>query len=378
MLQSSNDSNSNCSSRRKMRVPLMSVTSFFNRLQMSGVVVIDCRSFNEFTNGHVHGAFNCSYVKGWRQLNLDTIIYRTKNQPLIEKLKERDLMEIIVVSGNRSTNSFFYKRDWGYKFAQLLVQEARVCSVKFVVQNFDLFIHKYPFMIQTHSSHYTNSHCSSIDSDSSTDSDIATTTTTLSTTTTTTTTTTTRNPKTGEVTVQFPNEIVDDFLYLGNFWQANSMKILQQLGITHVLNMGAITKNRNQFEKIQYLNIVIPDKVEVDIRKDFHLCVDFIKQAAKVRGKILIHCVQGISRSSTIVIWYLMLTTKCTLSAAYAFVQRKRPLIFPNRGFMAQLIEMEKELYGIESVDLEELNLLQNGLLPSIDRKGSHLRDSFV
>ncbi|GLE08422.1 hypothetical protein PINS_up019605 [Pythium insidiosum] len=52
-----------------------------------------------------------------------------------------------------------------------------------------------------------------------------------------------------------------------------------------------------------------------------------------------------------------MLETKCTLSAAYSYVLKRRPLIFPNRGFMEQLLANERSLYGTESVQPQELDL---------------------
>ena len=47
----------------------------------------------------------------------------------------------------------------------------------------------------------------------------------------------------------------------------------------------------------------------------------------------------GISRSLTIVIVYLIATTKMTPRKALAFVQSKRAIVRPNRGFMFQLQE---------------------------------------
>ena len=47
----------------------------------------------------------------------------------------------------------------------------------------------------------------------------------------------------------------------------------------------------------------------------------------------------GISRSSTIVIVYLIVTTEMTPRNALALVQSKRAIVRPNRGFMFQLQE---------------------------------------
>jgi hypothetical protein len=47
----------------------------------------------------------------------------------------------------------------------------------------------------------------------------------------------------------------------------------------------------------------------------------------------------GISRSSTVVIAYLIATTNMTPREALTFVQSKRTIVRPNRGFMSQLQE---------------------------------------
>lgn len=47
----------------------------------------------------------------------------------------------------------------------------------------------------------------------------------------------------------------------------------------------------------------------------------------------------GISRSSTVVMAYLIATTKMTPHEALSTVQSKRTIVRPNRGFMSQLQE---------------------------------------
>jgi protein-tyrosine phosphatase len=54
----------------------------------------------------------------------------------------------------------------------------------------------------------------------------------------------------------------------------------------------------------------------------------------------------GISRSSTIVIAYLMSRYGMTYKSALDFVKAIRPQIRPNRYFKQQLQQFEYELYG--------------------------------
>ena len=56
---------------------------------------------------------------------------------------------------------------------------------------------------------------------------------------------------------------------------------------------------------------------------------------------ILVHCREGVSRSSSIVIAYIMFKEKKTFSEVYNFVLSKKSNIKPNENFMKQLKEFE-------------------------------------
>jgi hypothetical protein len=53
---------------------------------------------------------------------------------------------------------------------------------------------------------------------------------------------------------------------------------------------------------------------------------------------------QGISRSATMMIAYLMAAKRLTLYQAFQLCYSKRRVVWPNRSFMQQLIEYEKKL----------------------------------
>lgn len=349
---------------RRRRVPLISVTSLYNRLQTSGVVLVDCRKGVDFSAGHLPNALHCPHITSRAYLralscaeqivkSVDDVLELCENTKLREKLEIRDLIEVVIIGGNHTSASFLYRMDWGYRFARMLVNEGRVFSVRFLAQGFPAFAKKYDFMVVSSPLRLPRElkpHEASAETAMS-------------------------SPLSA---MRFPNEIVDGFLYLGNFWQANSLEVLHALQISHVINMGAISEQRNKFKHVKYFDVAIKDHEDVDITQEFGPTMNFIQKAAAENGRVLIHCVQGVSRSSTICIWYVMLKTKCTLSAAYSHVLKCRPLIFPNRGFMAQLIANERILYGDQSVMEDELELLQNGLLPPIDRSGSALCQTFL
>lgn len=62
-------------------------------------------------------------------------------------------------------------------------------------------------------------------------------------------------------------------------------------------------------------------------------------------AKVLVHCVVGVSRSATLVLAYLMLHQQLSLQQAIITV-RERRWIFPNRGFLRQLCQLDQQLRG--------------------------------
>lgn len=62
------------------------------------------------------------------------------------------------------------------------------------------------------------------------------------------------------------------------------------------------------------------------------------------KNKVLIHCFAGKSRSTTVLLAFLMESEKKKRDELLKEVKEKRPVVQPNEGFMRQLLEWEKEL----------------------------------
>jgi len=62
------------------------------------------------------------------------------------------------------------------------------------------------------------------------------------------------------------------------------------------------------------------------------------------KGNVLVHCFAGVSRSSTIVISYLMKKLNWSYREALEHVRKQRWVVNPNPGFVRQLKRLETKL----------------------------------
>ena len=147
-----------------------------------------------------------------------------------------------------------------------------------------------------------------------------------------------RNAKVG-----YPNEIIPNQLFLGNQHHAESPEVMEHLGITHIVNATKTVHNKFP-DKIQYCRIVVEDSDKEMICYHFNIAFRFMDYALlenedRSQHRVLVHCAQGVSRSATIVIMYLMKKFDWSFEEAYEYAKRHRNEVQPNDGFQEQLRE---------------------------------------
>ncbi|XP_041645034.1 dual specificity protein phosphatase 19-like isoform X1 [Cheilinus undulatus] len=130
--------------------------------------------------------------------------------------------------------------------------------------------------------------------------------------------------------------VVKPFLLLASQDAAHDIDTLRRHKVSHVLNV-AYGVNNLFHDQLVYKTVEILDLPETDITSYFGECSSFIDQAREQDGVVLVHCNAGVSRSSSIVIGYLMLREGLMFDAAYSQVKLARPSIRPNPGFYEQL-----------------------------------------
>ena len=148
---------------------------------------------------------------------------------------------------------------------------------------------------------------------------------------------------------------VTDKIYLGCYNGALDVAYLKAEKINNILSL--IGNDSPGYEGGDFTQKVIDidDFPKENIIQYFKECIEFIESA----NKTYVHCMCGISRSSTIVIAYLMWKTHATYNEAYFFVKNRRRYISPNDGFVQQLKIFEKLLkendYDLNKIDFGKI-----------------------
>ena len=143
------------------------------------------------------------------------------------------------------------------------------------------------------------------------------------------------------------SEIIPNFLYISSYNATKNLELLEKNKITHIINCAA-DFCENVFEqdnKFTYLSFYLKDHVLENIECIFYECIKFIENVREKGGRVLVHCIQGISRSVSLVMAYLIFTKKISYDKAFNLVQQKREISSPNFGFSIQLQNFYTRLF---------------------------------
>ena len=152
-----------------------------------------------------------------------------------------------------------------------------------------------------------------------------------------------------------PLSQITDNIFLGNIYDAQNIDKLLKLGIKKVLSLITNTQLLIYPQSIEHKLIKINDLPRENIIKYFGECLLFINDDKK----ILVHCYAGSSRSATIIIAYLMWKNQLDYIESCNLLQKIRPTIYPNYGFVRQLKMFDKLLkknkYNINNIDFKNI-----------------------
>jgi protein-tyrosine phosphatase/rhodanese-related sulfurtransferase len=275
-------------------------THFFNLLQDLGVtkLIIDTRTTEEYQKSHARASVSIPLKE---EENLEEYMNRHKS------LKSRGLVypKLIFYGSNFSLLN---------QLSSFLEKEGKVKKV-YLVKDYSSFEEKYPFML-------------------------------------------TSNTFQSDQTL-YPTEIIPNFLYLGSYDTAKNKRQLKNLKVTHILNMAS--ELEYEFEKGDFeyfkcdgnylLNQSKADDVDgFDLEQFFEESLNFIHSSSKKENaRIFVHCNMGISRSTSIVIAYLLKYKKMKIKDSLQFIKENRSFVNPRSTFMEQLSRLEEKWLFIDN-----------------------------
>ena len=174
---------------------------------------------------------------------------------------------------------------------------------------------------------------------------------------------------------------ITDNIYTSGYLVAKDIPFLLKNNFTHVINCSRGSSmetsndevndanNYNKSPSIKYLPIFLRDDPGADLIKCFFQTIDFIEREdeSNKSKKILIHCIEGISRAPALIAGYLMWKQNIKTENAIEFIKSKRKCIDINLGFIIQLHKWENYLFS--SVDKIQIIKLNNSNIRLLEEK---------
>lgn len=139
---------------------------------------------------------------------------------------------------------------------------------------------------------------------------------------------------------------VAEHIYLGGDAVARDREILKQNGITHILNCVGFVCPEYFKADFVYRTLWLQDSPSEDITSILYDVFDYFEDVREQRGRVFVHCCQGVSRSTSLVIAYLMWREGQSFDDAFQYVKAARGIADPNMGFACQLLQCQKRVHA--------------------------------
>ena len=144
---------------------------------------------------------------------------------------------------------------------------------------------------------------------------------------------------------------ITDNLYLGSYHDIIN-KLYVELNINVIINFATECNNLSIDDNLIYYKFDYDDDPSENLYHNFNNVSTIINDLIISKKNVLLHCYAGKSRSVTFIIAYMMKYMNYDLLTAYNYIKKLRN-IYPNIGFINQLIRYEKELSGKITLDYD-------------------------
>jgi predicted protein tyrosine phosphatase len=138
-------------------------------------------------------------------------------------------------------------------------------------------------------------------------------------------------------------------VFISDFGAATNASLLREAGITHVVCCCP-----SAFDLARGAQRLGDKRIELEAFEDSSnqlldqhcaTAFDWIERAIddSADHRVLVHCAQGVSRSCSIVMHWLLKKHRMTYDDALALIKTTRPICNPNTSFERQLRAMEQQ-----------------------------------
>lgn len=135
-----------------------------------------------------------------------------------------------------------------------------------------------------------------------------------------------------------------DHLFVGGDKVAQDRQLLLDHSVGRILNCaGTVLPCHHKGDAtLRYYTLPLLDARTEEINRFFYDIISLIDSGQREGQSLFVHCHQGVSRSCTLVIAYLMWKQSLNYDQAFHALREARGVCQPNVGFMCQLIEWDK------------------------------------
>lgn len=143
-------------------------------------------------------------------------------------------------------------------------------------------------------------------------------------------------------------------VFISNWYTSNNPEIIKKYKIKGVITIETRPKPKEIIDyyknnNIKFMYIHLPDFEKADISKFFNSSYNFMNNITNRHENVLVHCYAGISRSSTIILNYMIRklfenninmkreNIDNILNYVLYVAKSQRRIINPNQGFINQL-----------------------------------------
>jgi len=142
-----------------------------------------------------------------------------------------------------------------------------------------------------------------------------------------------------------------DWIFIGDADDARDASKMRAKNVRYVLNctmgreFGGVHNYHEKDKYFDYCRLAMADNATEPLSTRLDKAFDFFEKV-RVRedGGVLVHCQQGVSRSVSMVVAYLIKYYRFSFDEAKALCQKSRKQANPNEGFEKQLRELEENL----------------------------------